>query len=252
MKHNSPDLWVQALPVKEQFRHKYNYGHALIYAAPELTGATRLAATACARVGAGLVTVLTTKDTADIYRTSLPPHILVRDDLGWWDDRITARLYGSGGLPTQPDYTKDIPTVLDADALQNLPDKLTPNYILTPHEGEFAKAFADIEGNKEEQAVKAAKKIGAHIVLKGPETIIAAPDGSYIKNTHATPDLATAGTGDVLAGLITGLTAQNMQPTEACAAATWIHGEAAKRIGIGLVASDIEKAVPEILKDLLG
>lgn len=248
MKNNDLALWSASLPCKEGGGHKYQYGHALIYAAPKLTGATRLAAVACARMGAGLTTVLSTQETEEIYKSSLPPHLMTRADLGWWDERITARLYGSGGLAVNPDYGRDIPTLLDADAINHLPDSLSKNYVLTPHEGEFTRAFPDILGSKVEKAQRAAAQINANIVLKGETTIIASPNGDIVENTHSSACLATAGTGDVLAGMIVGLMAQGMPPFEASCAAVWIHGEASIRIGAGLVASDIEAEIPAILK----
>ncbi|MFP4314448.1 MAG: NAD(P)H-hydrate dehydratase, partial [Alphaproteobacteria bacterium] len=228
--------------------HKYDRGHALIYGAPEMTGATRLAASACARIGAGLTTVLG-GNKGDIYRITLPPHIIVRDDLNWDDERVTAKLYGSGGLPCVVDFKAKIPVILDADALKDVPDKLTPNYILTPHEGEFSKAFPNIKGDKGEKAARVAKEISAIIILKGDDTVIAHPDGRVIQNTHASPYLASAGTGDVLAGMITGLCTQGMEPFYASCAAVWMHGEAGRRIGPGLVADDIHGKIPEILRD---
>ena len=255
MQDNSPALWLSLLPDKSNDAHhydphKYNYGHAVITSAPVLTGATRLAAAAAARIGAGLVTVLTDQDNASIFRTALPAHIMVRDDLNWHDARITAKLYGSGGLSAPPVFDANFPVVLDADALIGLPAKLYPHYILTPHEGEFERAFPDLRGGRVDRAMQAAAKINAHIVLKGPATVIAAPDGRCVVNHHASGDLATAGTGDVLAGMITGLAAQNMPLFEACCAAVWIHGDGGLRIGPGLVASDLPDVIPHVLKAL--
>lgn len=247
---NTPSLWAHLIPQRTERSHKYDYGHALIYAAPKLTGATRLAAESCARVGAGLVTVLSPELVANVYRETLAAHILVRDDLGWDDERVTAKLFGSGGLSKDPDFGSGVPTVLDADALQNLPERLSENFVLTPHEGEFAKAFPDITGSKLEKAQKAAELMGAHIVLKGAETVIAAPDGRVVANEHATPYLASAGTGDVLAGMIAGLQAQGMEPFKGACAAVWIHGACGLRIGQGLVASDLPKAIPAVLQEL--
>jgi NAD(P)H-hydrate repair Nnr-like enzyme with NAD(P)H-hydrate dehydratase domain len=247
---NAPSLWLNEFPRRMADSHKYDYGHALIYAAPELTGATRLAAESCSRMGAGLVTVLSPRAAANVYRASLPAHIMVRDDLEWNDDRVTARLYGSGGISVEPDFSSGISMVLDADALIDLPKKLHDKIVLTPHEGEFARAFPDLRGSKTERAAFAAKQSGAVVVLKGSETVIAAPDGHVVSNTHATPWLATAGTGDVLAGMITGLLAQGMAVFSASCAAVWIHGEAALRFGPGLVASDLPYMLPGVLKDL--
>jgi len=239
---NAPALWADQIPRKTANTHKYDYGHALIYGAPELTGATRLAAEACARMGAGLTTVLG-GEKGDVYRAALPAHIIVRDDPGWMDERISARLYGPGGLPCEVDFRQEIPTVLDADALADLPEKLSGDYILTPHEGEFAKAFPGIKGSKLEKARQAAQQSGAIILLKGPDTVIAHPDGRAVINTHSSGHLATAGTGDVLAGMITGLLALGMEPFDAACAAVWLHGEAGREIGAGLVASDLLKSL---------
>tara|TARA_B100001750_G_scaffold221236_1_gene209543 strand:- start:56 stop:850 length:795 start_codon:yes stop_codon:yes gene_type:complete len=247
IKSNSPDLWNEALPVKKDSGHKYDAGHAFIYAAPEMTGATRLAATACARMGVGLVTVLCKDDTYDIFRGSLPAHIIARNDLSYYHDKLSARLYGSGGMACKIDFGVDVPTVLDAAALKHLPETLSPHYILTPHEGEFAKTFPDISGDKENAARVAAQMVNAIIVLKGQKTVIAAPDGRVVVNTHASPYLATGGTGDVLAGMITGLLAQKMPSFEAACAGVWMHGEAGIALGAGLVASDIEIILPKIL-----
>ncbi len=249
LQKNTPEFWLPAFPRLPSESHKYTRGHALIYAAPELTGASRLAAESCARIGAGLVSVLCTKESAVVYKSALPAHILVRDNLLWCDDRVTAQLYGSGGLSCKIDL-KDMPTVLDADALTALPSDLNDRCVLTPHEGEFQKLFPNLSGDRNEKAQEAARKSGAIVVLKGAETLIAHPDGRVVKNNHASPYLATAGTGDVLAGMITGLLAQGMSPFEASCAAVWIHGESAIKHGPGMVASDICNKIPEILQDL--
>lgn len=254
MQTNSPDLWRDKLPVKTADQHKYDHGHAVIYGAPQLSGATNLAAAACARIGAGLVSVIATEDTHDLYRTILPPHILVRaaTAIRRDDPRITALLYGPGGLNVQPDYTHPhARIILDADALYTLPATLSPACILTPHQGEFDKAFPTLKGPREHRIQAAAEKMNCYIVLKGSETLIAGPDGHMAVNTHASPWLATAGSGDVLAGLITGLSAQNMPPFEACCAAVWIHGDCALRAGNHMVASDLQAYIPAALKALI-
>lgn len=248
--NNNPDLWLKQLPQKEADAHKYDYGHALIYGAPELTGATRLVASACARIGAGLTSVLA--ENAEIYRACLPAHIMVRGDVIWSDRRVSARLYGPGGIAKGVKISLSRPCVLDADALLCMPEQLNENVVLTPHEGEFEKIFPKIEGSREEKTLKAAQLSGAVVVLKGAETVIAHPDGRVVVNVHASPYLATAGTGDVLAGLITGLLAQNVPAFEAACAAVWIHGDAALRYGPGLVASDLIDLIPKVLQEGLG
>lgn len=247
---NTPDLWRALLPVKKEDGHKYNAGHAVIYAAPELTGASRLAATACARIGTGLVTLLAPEDVANVYRAALPAAIVVRCGLRWYADNVSARLYGPGGMSVVPDLASDLPTILDADALHALPDNLPVNVTLTPHDGEFARLFPELTGSSIQRACTAAQLTQAHIVLKGRETVITAPNGKTVINRHASPHLATAGTGDVLAGMITGLAAQKMPPFEAACAAVWIHGECARRFGRGLIADDLPDLIPQVLKSL--
>ncbi len=248
---NTPDIWKDQLPRLSAEGHKYNRGHAVILGAPELTGATRLAAESCARIGAGLVSVIG-GEKADIYRACLPPHILVRDEVPKDLSKVTAILAGSGGLPKGAEaflQTCDIPLVLDADALtQSITETVKAPAILTPHEGEFDRLFG-LKGNKIDKARSAANLSGHLVILKGPETVIAAPDGRCAVNTHASPYLASAGTGDVLAGMITGLLAQGMPAFEAACAAVWIHGDAALRFGPGLVASDLPDLLPATLKE---
>ena len=144
----------------------------------------------------------------------------------------------------------DTPLVLDADALA-LWSRFSTAAVLTPHEGEFARLFPDLSGARTEQASAAAARTHSVLVLKGPDTVIAGPDGRLVVNTHASPYLAKAGTGDVLAGLIAGLVAQGMPAFEAACAAVWMHGEAGKRIGPGLIAGDIVDALPGVLQALL-
>ncbi len=247
MKVNAPELWD--VPKPGQADHKYSRGMAVIYGAPLMTGATRLAASAAARAGAGLVTVLAPPGTGSIYRISLPAHIIVRDDMQWYDPRITAQLWGPGGLDVKIMLAGVTPAVIDADGLFALPEKLHENVVLTPHEGEFLRLFPDFKGKKTEKALMASQKSGAIVVLKGAESIIAHPDGRIVVNNHASSYLASAGTGDVMAGMIAGLLAQGMEPFDAACAGVWMHGEAGIRLGAGLVASDIPDILPLILRN---
>ena len=255
---NHPEIWLNEFPHPIHDGHKYDRGHALIYAAPKLTGATRLAAGACSRVGAGLVSVLAPTNP-DIYRTTLPADIMVREDMPFDQSKINVVIGGSGGMIVEHrdallDNIFNTPRIFDADAIPGFTDfsYLDENCVLTPHDGEFTRSFPKLGGAREEMAVLAAKSAGAVIVLKGQKTIIAHPDGRWVINDHASPYLAKAGTGDVLAGMITGLVAQKMPIFEACCAAVWMHGDAAIRVGPGLIAGDIPKMIPEILGDLLG
>lgn len=256
--NNRRVLWRDKFPRKKGDIHKYDFGLGLIYGAPKLTGASRLAAECCARAGCGLVSVLSGEKEAPIYKSSLPPHIMVQDDISYFHEKCSARLVGCGGLPlglTLADLVKHtIPTIFDADALH--PDflkfPLAFPAILTPHEGEFARLFPNIKGSREERIFEAVKKSGCTIVLKGEHTLICSPDNleHIVCNKHASPLLATAGSGDALAGIITGLVAQKMDIFDAACAACWLHGETSLLCGLGFVASDIPIYMPAALQKL--
>jgi ADP-dependent NAD(P)H-hydrate dehydratase / NAD(P)H-hydrate epimerase len=254
---NGPELW--RLPVPSPGGHKYDRGHAVVFGGPRMTGAGVLAATAAARAGAGLVTLVAPPRAAQVYRCTLPPHILC-EPLGpdpaahISDTRRNVYIIGPGGGDARDAvlallHTRT-PAVLDADALtgfENEPDRLTdalhPACVLTPHEGEAARLFGPLPGSKIDRAQAMADRAGCTVLLKGPDTVIAAPRAPPIVNTTGTPYLATAGAGDVLAGLIAGLMAQGMAPRDAAAAGAWMHGKAAELCGPGLVAPDLTKAV---------
>ncbi len=251
---NTPDLWQKLFPRPDAEAHKYTRGHLAVLGAPVLTGATRLAASAASRSGAGLVSVLADPAIANVYRTSLPPDLMVSTDGADALTRPTALLAGPGGISApHAEFLRatDLPTILDADTLPFWQNTASPA-VLTPHAGEFAKLFPDITGDRRSSALMAARRCACVIVLKGAETLIAAPDGRVVCNLHASPYLAKAGTGDVLAGMIAGLVTQGMPAFEAAAAAVWIHGDAGLRIGPGLIAGDIIDKLPLILTNLLG
>jgi NAD(P)H-hydrate epimerase len=271
---NDPLLWLSDLPKSHQFNNKYSHGHALISGGYPITGAARLAANAAARVGSGLTTIAIPEVALPIYGVSLLSIMLevittsVDFERLLADKRYTAFLIGPGSGVGVADFnvirtrvlamlaTKR-PTVIDADAISCFRDdpqilfkSIVGPCVITPHEGEFSRLF-DLKGDKLMRARFAARISGAIIVLKGCDTVIAAPDGRVIINTNAPPTLATAGTGDVLSGIILGLLAQGMDPFLASAAAVWLHGAAANDLGIGLISDDLPEAIPAVLRHLI-
>ena len=265
---NEPALWEGALRWPQPGDHKYSRGHAVIAGGAEMTGAARLAARAAMRIGAGMVSVLCPPEARAVYAAALTgPLVVAAEDAAEFaaylgDARRTASLVGPGaGLGEATRRTalaalgSGKPAVLDADALTVFADAPKTLFaaigaaILTPHEGEFARLF-DAAGDKPRRARAAAARSGAVVLLKGADTAIAAPDGRLAINANAPPDLATAGAGDVLAGLALGLLAQGLPPFEAASAAAWIHGEAAAGFGPGLIAEDLPELVPPVLRAL--
>jgi NAD(P)H-hydrate epimerase len=236
-----------------------------------MIGAGRLAAKSALRTGAGLVTLAAPEAAFPIYATALTGVIVHSvtnpDDFRALlaDKRRNAVLIGPGagvGSETRERTLAILEaekrTVLDADALTSfagdpgiLFSAIRSPCVMTPHEGEFARLF-ETGGSKPERARRAAQQSGAVVVLKGADTVVAAPDGRVAINANAPPELATAGSGDVLAGIVLGLLAQGMEPFVAAAAGVWIHGDAAARVGPGLVSEDLIEALPMTLRDLLG
>jgi NAD(P)H-hydrate epimerase len=266
---NGPPLWLDHYPWPQAEDHKYRRGHVVVSGGAELTGAARLAAHAAARAGAGLVTVAAPEAAWPVYASALMG-IIVRpmrapEDFAALigDERVRAMVVGPGAGVTPETRAAALAAlgtrravVLDADALtafakstETLIAAIKGPAVLTPHEGEFARLFS-AEGDRLSRARQAAKRAGAVIVLKGPDTVIAAPDGRAAINANAPPDLATGGTGDVLGGLIAGLLAQGLPPFEAACAACWLHGEAAREFGPGLVADDLIDTLPLALRRL--
>jgi ADP-dependent NAD(P)H-hydrate dehydratase / NAD(P)H-hydrate epimerase len=266
---NNPDWWLAEIPQPGLDSHKYTRGHALVAGGVLMTGAARLASRSAARLGSGLVTVAAPEAAFPIYAAALTGIIVhpVRglDDFRTLlaDKRRNAALIGPGagvGAETRDKALAILETgkraVLDADALTSFADDphtlfaaIRSPVVLTPHNGEFARLF-DASGSKLERAQRAARQSGAVILLKGADTVIAAPDGRMAINANAPPDLATAGSGDVLAGMVLGLLAQGTDPFAAAAAAVWLHGNAAGRIGVGLVAEDLVEALTPALHGL--
>jgi ADP-dependent NAD(P)H-hydrate dehydratase / NAD(P)H-hydrate epimerase len=266
---NQPGLWLGQMPTLRLDAHKYDRGHALVVGGYPKTGAARLAARASARIGAGLVTVAVPEMAFSIYATALTSimvHPLVEGQGVaplLHDSKFSALMIGPGsgvGADTHANVrdmlATGLPIVLDADALTSFAEdrsalfvRLNRHCVLTPHEGEFARLFGS-NGPRTDSALQAAKESGAVLVLKGQHTLIASPDGQIIVNGNAPPTLATAGSGDVLAGIILGLLAQGMIPFLAAAAAVWIHGAAAQAFGPGLIAEDLPDLLPDILRKL--
>jgi ADP-dependent NAD(P)H-hydrate dehydratase / NAD(P)H-hydrate epimerase len=266
---NEPCLWLLELPKTHPGENKYTRGHALVSGGYPLTGAARLAARSAARVGAGLTTIAVSPVAFPIYAASLtsimvqpiePPDGFVRL---LQDKRYSAFLIGPGAGAGAETRTRAIeilktgrPTVLDADAITafaddppNLVEAISGPCVLTPHEGEFRRVF-DLSGDKLTRARLAAERSGAVIILKGWDTVIAAPDGRAVINSNAPATLATAGSGDVLGGLVLGLLAQGMDPFLAACAAVWLHGAAATEFGPGLIAEDLPELLPVVLRRL--
>jgi hydroxyethylthiazole kinase-like uncharacterized protein yjeF len=259
---NSPDLWRRRLPHPGPESNKYTRGHVVVYGGYPMTGAARLTARSAARAGAGMVTIATAASAVDSYLASVES-IMVKpvdtaDRFGDLvaSDRVSAVVIGPGA--GVGDATRRLvlaalatgkPLVLDADALTSFAEDANDLFVatvgpcvMTPHEGEFARLFPDA-GTREERAVAAAKRSESVVVLKGAHTVVAAPSGEVVVNDHAPATLATAGSGDVLAGVIAAFLAGGMTAFDAACAAVWIHGDAATIGPAGLIADDLPELV---------
>ncbi len=286
---NCPDLWWPAFPKPAAAGHKYTRGHLLVVSGPmPTTGAARLAARGGLRIGAGLVTVASPDDAIATHAAHLTSIMLracegpaALDEI-LADARKNAVVIGPAlghgpdtralvAAALRPDAdprreaAKGRGAVIDADALtlfKGEPDtlaglvaKASGPVVVTPHDGEFASLFGAEPGiaslsSKVERARAASKRLGAVLVLKGPDTVVAAPDGRASIAGEDAPWLATAGSGDVLSGMIGGLLAQAMPAFEAASAAVWIHAAAARRFGPGLISEDLPESLPSVLKAL--
>jgi hydroxyethylthiazole kinase-like uncharacterized protein yjeF len=279
---NVPALWRNAFPQARTEGHKYSRGHAVVVSGgPSSTGAARLAARGALRAGAGLVTIASPRDALSINAAEnlavmvrqVDGPIELKEFLA--DKRRNAIVLGPGGGvgPAMREQVRaalegDAAVVLDADALTSFagePDALANAIgkragrpvVLTPHEGEFSRLFSALEQDahsrsKLEKARLAAAKTGAVLVLKGADSVVAEPNGRAAIADNGPPTLATAGSGDVLAGIVSGLLAQGMPVFEAACAAVWLHGEAAKEFGLGLIAEDLPDMLPRVYGRLLG
>jgi len=284
---NMPALWQRDLPSPAVDTHKYRRGHVGVFSGgPSATGAARLSALAAARSGAGAVTVLSPANAMQVNAAHLTSIMLRKvADMGdlnaFLDDRRpSAFVLGPGFGAGEKARTFALAVlergspeggksgieglVLDADGITSFRDAPASLFItagassvplvLTPHEGEFARLFsglaADAGLSKLDRARKAAARSHGVVVYKGADTVIAAPDGRAAINANGAPWLATAGSGDVLSGVIAGLLAQQMPAFEAACAAVWMHAEAGRRFGPGLIAEDLPSALVPVLRAL--
>lgn len=271
---NDEELWLDAMPQMQETAHKYDRGHAAVVGGGmSSTGAAKIASKTALRSGAGAVTVVTPPSALMSYSIALEA-VMVKavesaEDFGAWltTKRIAAVLIGPGnGVHdrtrsfVETALSLECVVVLDADALTAFADSASDLFdlignktggpvILTPHEAEFKRLF-DIEGSAIERCRFAANQSGAIVLLKGASTVIAEPKGRLVVNTNAPQWLATAGSGDALAGIITGLAAASDDFFSMVCAAAWIHGETGNRFGPGLIAEDMSHIIPSILSDI--
>jgi hydroxyethylthiazole kinase-like uncharacterized protein yjeF len=275
---NMPAVWQKAFPVPRTDGHKFARGHVVAVSGDmAATGAARMAARAALRAGAGLVTLASPRDALAVNAAALTA-VMVRAvdtavEFGEMlaDKRLNTCMIGPGaGIGER---TRDFVhtalaakrhLVLDADALTSFadaPERLfeqiraepETHVVLTPHEGEFPRLFSDLSNkhpgrSKLERVRDAAARSGAVVLLKGPDTTVAAPDGRATIATNAPPWLATAGAGDVLAGIIAGLLAQGVPAFEAASIGVWMHGEAGRTAGPGLIAEDLTETMPAVIR----
>jgi hydroxyethylthiazole kinase-like uncharacterized protein yjeF len=275
---NTPQYWRRSFPVPRIDGHKYARGHVLVLSGEMAsTGAARMSARAALRAGAGLVTLATPRDALRVNAAALTAVMVRAVDNAiqfaelFDDKRHNACVLGPGaGIGARTaDFVHTALSarrhlVLDADALTSFaqaPERLfesikaspDPQVVLTPHEGEFPRLFSDISNknpgrSKLDRVRAAAERSGAVVLLKGPDTTIAAPDGRATVAANAPPWLATAGSGDVLAGIIAGLMAQGAAAFEAASIGVWMHGEAAREAGPGLIAEDLPEVMPAVTR----
>ena len=264
-----PD-WRDSFPWPGAEAHKHARGRlGVVSGKATQTGAARLAARGGLRIGAGLVRILCPPDAAAVIAPAIEAIMLTPfgspEALGEAAAGMDAVVIGPAAGVTEATQAHvralavtGAALVVDADGLtvfegwpDDLFDVLDRDDVLTPHEGEFRRLFPGLlEAGREAAAAEAAKRAGAVVVLKGPATVIAAPDGRISVNGNGVPWLATAGTGDVLAGMIGGLMAQRMDSFDAARAAVWLHAEAARGIGPGLIAEDLPERLPAVLAAL--
>jgi hydroxyethylthiazole kinase-like uncharacterized protein yjeF len=277
---NVPQAWQRAFPVPRIDGHKYARGHVVVVSGDmAATGAARMSARGALRAGAGLVTLASPRDALAVNASALtavmvrPIDTVVEFGELMADKRFNACVIGPGAgvgersrdfVSTALSAKREL--VLDADALTSFadaPDRLFEQInasddhqvVLTPHEGEFPRLFSDLSNkhpnrSKLERVRAAAERSGAVVLLKGPDTVVAAPDGRATIASNAPPWLATAGAGDVLAGMIGGMLAQGVPAFEAASIGVWMHGEGAREAGPGLIAEDLPEVLPAVFRRL--
>ncbi|GGY44744.1 NAD(P)H-hydrate dehydratase [Parvularcula lutaonensis] len=268
--HNAPELWRHLLANGARETHKYERGHTVVVGGPGFMGsASRLSAYGASVSGAGAVTYLAPLSSAEfagtvfdavMVRPMTGPEALEELAEGKASSIVIGPGMGHGALSRDCLHTalaSGLPCVVDADALtlyEDEPSKLFSalheGCVLTPHEGEFARLFKGVEGDKLSRAKAAAARCGATVLLKGSTTVIAG-DGLPVINTNGSRSLATAGSGDVLAGLIGGILAQSVAPREAAAAGAWIHAEAARSAGPSLNADRLPRRIAGVIDRLV-
>lgn len=271
MLQNSPGHW--RLPPLPADTHKYKRGHVLLLGGATMTGAAKLAALAAQRAGAGVVTIAAPPASWPVYASSMMSVITrkLTKEAGFdWilkNRKVSAVLLGPGNDPLElrtpllAAIRSGLPLVLDAGALELLAKGPAlrarlrgRTFICLPHEGEYRKLAEaldlDAQAAKPLRALALAQALGGIVLLKGAETIIAAPDGRMMRHETHAPWLASGGTGDVLAGIAAALASQAMEPFDATCAAAWLHSEAAQAFGPGMVAEDLLGALPQVLRNL--
>lgn len=271
---NCPVLWQSKIPRPVSSSYKHKRGHTLVFGGHAgMSGAARLSGYAALRMGSGLVTILVPELDLAIYAQK--QMALMSKGYKTYQEAVnlistkdfTAFIVGPGNGVGQETCQRTVvalktrqPIVLDADALTSFKHSpktlfkyLHENSVLTPHLGEFMRLFPDLDPLKDKvtATMKAAKRTKSVVLLKGADTVIASPKGFSFVNSHSSPYLATAGSGDVLSGMIAGLMAQGMKSFDAACSSVWLHGEAALRFGPGLIAEDLLDEVPNVLKKMV-
>ena len=273
-KINSPNLWLHDFPWKKKKDHKYSRGKVIIFGSQlNMVGSTILSAEAALRVGTGSVKIICSKKSLPIYSLKFPSAL--KDEITSLNslkklikkEKNSIFVIGPGAgvnlitkKKTELILKNSKYAIIDADSLTcfkknpvELYSLLDKNKIITPHIKEFHSIFPKISKkiNNYEKIVKASKICKCNIVLKGSNTLVSSPNGNIVINKHTSSELAVVGSGDVLSGIIASLVGKNkLNPFLACCAAVWIHGDIAKKFGLGLIAEDIIKNIPKSLRKL--